>query len=261
LIRPSSAIRSIGVPEVLQEDELDLLDRLNLLYVAFTRPEERLYAAIDGKRKDELSTLLRDLLELAPGTTFEQGQTEPAPPREPTPEVPQLPLLPRVGEEPLALAIRNEAPEEWDPADPDPYRSYGRALHAILARVNTVEDLSTAIALEAPAWGIHGAVLEQLHGKLAALLARPEVLRFYQPGAHVRTEATIIDVNGHTHRPDRISSDDSGTYVLDIKTGEPARHHHEQVSLYVHLLRALGEPNVSGHLLYVRSRTVISVEA
>ena len=49
--------------------------------------------------------------------------------------------------------------------------------------------------------------------------------------------------------------------VLDIKTGRPADSHHKQVANYIHLLRELGLPKVSGHLFYVRNGALTPVDA
>lgn len=261
LVRPDSTLDPLAIPEIEEERELDLLDRMNLLYVALTRPEERLYAAVDGVRKDEISSMVRDHLGLSAGDSVERGSPERAIPRSTTDGRSILLLPAQRGEGSLSLAIRNEAPEQWDPADPDPFRSHGRALHAILARVRTIADLPEALSKEADLWGIQGHEREVLASRMHALLSSPAVAPFFADGLRVRTEASIIDAQGNAHRPDRLTSDDRGTRVLDIKTGMPAEHHHRQVARYVDLLRELGESRVTGHLLYVRDGTVIDLDA
>ena len=67
------------------------------------------------------------------------------------------------------------------------------------------------------------------------------------------------DSRGRTHRPDRITNDGKTTRVLDIKTGAPSEEHHDQVAFYVRMLRELGEPHVTGHLLYVRDGRIAEV--
>jgi CRISPR/Cas system-associated exonuclease Cas4 (RecB family) len=85
--------------------------------------------------------------------------------------------------------------------------------------------------------------------------------RFFAPGIQVRNEATLITRNGDAIRPDRIVMTEAATYVLDIKTGRPNEKHHDQVRGYVNLLKELGMPAVSGHLLYVTTKELIPVDA
>ena len=153
-----------------------------------------------------------------------------------------------------------EAPEQWDPADPDPFRSHGRALHAVLARVRIPSDLEGAIDAEADAWGLKTEERSAMRERLAPLLARSDLRPFFGPDLHVRTEVALIDAKGHAHRPDRITDDGTTTRVLDIKTGARSDDHHRQVGAYLRLLRELGRPAVTGHLLYVAEGSLVEVD-
>ncbi len=260
LVRPGKTLEALGIPELLEETELTQVDQLDLLYVAFTRPEHRLYAGFDGGRKSGAGAAARAILGLAPGDKREYGMRLPAPARKPRKEENTVELaITEFPHAPVPLAIRSEAPPHWDPSDPDPFRSHGNAMHAVLARVHTLSDLPTAMEMEAGAWGLDAPEKKKLHDKLALLLASPELEPFFGQGLHVRTEATLIDSRGRTHRPDRITNDGKTTRVLDIKTGAPSEEHHDQVAFYVRMLRELGEPHVTGHLLYVRDGRIAEV--
>jgi hypothetical protein len=155
--------------------------------------------------------------------------------------------------------VRKDAPEQWDPADPDPFRSYGKAVHAILARVRVASDLPAAIAAEAEAWAFTPDEREDLQRRLAHLLELPAIQPFFAERVRVRNEVTIIDEKGDAHRPDRIVNDGMATRVLDIKTGDRSRDHKDQVLRYADLLRELGEQQVSAYLFYVREGIVEEV--
>ena len=260
LIRPTKTLDELGIPELKEEIDLGRLDLLDLLYVALTRPEQRLYVAFDGSKKSGPGHGTRSVLELAPGERKEYGQRGTAPPRKVVEEAHTRTLAPCGAMARLPLAIRIEAPTEWDPSDPDPLRSHGRALHAVLARVRVASDLDAAIAAEAGAWGLTINERSAMRERLAPLLARSDMLPFFGPDLHVRTEATLIDTQGRAHRPDRISGDGAATRVLDIKTGTRSNDHHRQVGLYARLLRELGQPGVSGHLLYVGDGSLVEVD-
>jgi hypothetical protein len=150
------------------------------------------------------------------------------------------------------LAIRREAPQEWDPADPDPLRRHGSAVHAILARVSTLQDLPHAVEMESAIWGLSPQASAAITEHLGHILAKPALQPFFGAGLEVRTEATLIDAEGHAHRPDRIVRDGDLMRVLDIKTGAVSEKHDEQVRGYMHLLSTVEQRPVEGWLLYVR---------
>ncbi len=259
LVKPAKMLEAIGIPELVAEDELSRLDLMDLFYVALTRPEQRLYLFFDGARKSGIGYDARTVLKLEPGGINEYGGRSPAVPSNARKTNDQVLLSPGLSTGPARITVREEAPENWDPWHPDPARAHGQAMHAILARVRLPEDLPNAIDVEAPVWGIGAAEKTRIHDHLAEMLAKPEVLRFFAPGLSVRTEATLIDRDGRAHRPDRVSTDGVVTRVLDIKTGSPAHHHHDQVATYLRLLREAEGIEVTGHLLYVADAAIVDV--
>lgn len=258
LVKPGKTLEQLGIRELIEENELVRLDHMDLLYVAFTRPEHRLYAGFDGAKKSGVGHDARAVLHLAPGNALEFGTRGPAPVRKSREERGTM-LLSTEQSVPAPLAIRLEAPDEWDPTDPDPFRSHGNATHAILARVNVPADLEAALDVEAGAWGLAPKEKKEMHERLSSLLQKPTMRPFFGQGLRVRTEAPLIDRNGRTHRPDRITSDGAVTRVLDIKTGAASDEHHEQVRRYLRLLTETGETHVTGHLLYVGDGTLVEV--
>lgn len=260
LVKPNKALETLGIRELVEENELGHLDLLDLLYVAFTRPEHRLYAGFEGGRKSGVGADARAVLGLGAGDSKEYGTRGTAPQRKARKDG-KIVITGGVGAfTPVALAIRLEAPEHWDPAEPDPFRAHGKAIHAILARVRVPADLDAAVEAEAGAWGLDPEEREGMRERLSALLTLPELLPFFGPGLRVRTEATLLDKGGRAQRPDRITSDGNVTRVLDIKTGAASEEHHDQVARYMRLLMELGETRVTGHILYINDGALVEVE-
>jgi ATP-dependent exoDNAse (exonuclease V) beta subunit len=258
---------ALGIAELEAEKRMAMLDDLDVLYVACTRPEERLYISVASSGNEVLAKALRDHLQLQPGQTWNKGTRLPhqAVHRLENLEAASFMITTGRASGDRTLAIRKEAPANWDPADPDPFRSHGRAVHAILARVGTAADLPRALAMESAVWSFGPSALMALNDQLSALLAKPGMELFFRDGLEVRTESTLIDADGHAHRPDRVVRDGNVFRVLDIKTGTPAEHHNDQVKGYMALLQAVegvpveGVP-VEGWLLYVRDGELVPVQ-
>lgn len=257
LVQVRKPLSDVGIPELDEETQRKELDALNLLYVAFTRPEQRLYAALPPKGKG-WSEKIRTHLGLAPGERSVSGSPAIAPRKER--EAPlAMELHDHRSRTTDRMALRLDAPQA-EGADPaGAIRLHGVTVHAVLEAYTGNTDLRSAIA---KALG-HGADTPEAVDALTALLGpivnAPHLATFFAPGAQVRTEATLIASDGRTFRPDRIVFDGTAVRVLDIKTGTAAESHHEQVRNYAQLLQEIGHPEVSAHLLYLPSGELVEV--
>ena len=257
IIRPNAELDSIGLPELAEEQELDALDRMNLLYVAFTRAETRLYAGITPKGKTGMAARLREHFGLSPGDARSFGERAPlgVGGKERTANVEVL--APTGASGGWSLAVRSQLRAGDDPLTGDARRRHGTAMHAILAQVRTAEDLPTALRRGAASLGLNTEDLEDLRTRLEALLASDALKPFFGQGLTVFTETTLIDADGRTLRPDRVVCDQQATRVLDLKTGARDERHLEQVRTYADQLARLTEGPVSAHLLYLDEHIIV----
>lgn len=257
IIRPNAELDSIGLPELAEEQELDALDRMNLLYVAFTRAETRLYAGITPKGKNGMAARLRDHFGLEPGAVRQFGERAPlgqggkARPH----DTEEIPTTGASGG--WVLAVRSHLRAEDDPVTGDARRRRGTAMHAILAQVRTAEDLPAVLRRGAASLGLDASDLEDLRTRLEPLLASDALKPFFGRGLTVFTETTLIDTDGRTLRPDRVVCDQRGTRVLDLKTGARDERHLDQVRTYADLLARLTDGPVSAHLLYLDEHIIV----
>lgn len=151
------------------------------------------------------------------------------------------------------VLLRMEAPDEWDPADPDPFRSRGNALHEIVARTATARDLASHIEDAVRQGLVPASEKEPALAKLSRALSSAELAPWFDGKNDVRSEVSLITVDGHTVRPDRLAFTPQGIRVLDLKTGSPRRGHRQQVLNYMNVLREAGETVLDGHLFYLES--------
>lgn len=261
LVASSALLRSAGVEETLTEDSLTLLDHLDLLYVAFTRPAQRLYALVPERSPDPITKALLSHMDVheAGGSLRLGERTGPWHATAAGKSDRFNPHATSHGQVPLTL--RYEAPSEWNPEDPDPWRRMGNAVHAVLSEVGTADQLPAAIAAVKDAGVLSSQEAEILLARLSTMIASPALEPWFGRGLRVRNEATIITANGHALRPDRVVFEDDRARVLDIKTGFPKAEHAEQVRGYMRLLRDLGHAHVEGSLLYISSGELVTVSA
>lgn len=124
-------------------------------------------------------------------------------------------------------------------------RIAGIELHALLSAVHSADDLhddgSPAVSL--------------LRERIAA---HPD---WFAPDQEVHNEMEILAADGSYNRPDRVvRRPDGSILVIDYKFGEPLPSYRRQVRRYMDLLRAMGEKDVRGYLWYVREDKVETVE-
>jgi ATP-dependent exoDNAse (exonuclease V) beta subunit len=220
-------------------------------------PTERLYAFVREKSTDPLDQGLVDFVRArGDGSVFATGTTGRAATNIPVaPKV--LQAAPSAGHhEP---AIRFEAPEAWDPADPDPFRRHGTLVHALMAELRTADDLPDVLSKAVQRGDLDQAEADKLRISMDAMIRAPLVAPFYSGEGATFSEITLIDLDGHSLRPDRVIERDGGWTVLDIKTGAPSDRHHEQVRRYSELLASITGSPVAGILLYLRSGEMIPV--
>ena len=256
LVKCSATLKKIGLKELQEEEELQMLDALDLLYVAFTRPEQRLYVKVPEYGADAITKeLLQFMIENGrDGSLIDGERTGPWKKKD---ERPVIVLNDVSGDvKKFPVTIRHEAPADWDPADPDPFRSHGNVVHALLAEVRSAKDLQQAIEAAIARGDLSPEAGEALDRKLRPLIGSSEFDPWFGEELQVRNEIGIITAGGRTIRPDRVVFGKGVVRVLDIKTGKPADDHEDQVRQYMKHLRELTGSSIEGALFYVQSGTL-----
>ncbi len=252
------------------------LDHLNLLYVAFTRPEDRLYVFAQRPPKVVLKTT-SDLMyqtfsqtqEVATAPkawdrrwdatagVLEIGATQPLAASEDLPDIvtnlPQYRTGKWTQKHVENYLCRFEAEEPWTVQ-----ANYGRLVHRLLAQLTSVDALPMVLASLQEAEGIGQEVVAQLEQQLAALLHHPQVQSWFDTSWEVKHEATILTPSGQVLRPDRVLLQPGKAVVIDFKTGDQHFEHVRQVQAYAALLSAMGYAQVGGYLLYVATGKVVA---
>lgn len=249
---------TLFAPWYEQERRMQLVDNMNVFYVALTRARCCLHIISCDPPKEykqgepkNFSQLLWDfcgqLSESSRGQMYDFARLRHKPSKAGAPlpaEYESIPLGDRLGVS--ADAADFFGPEGVTGMDASVRRS-GIVLHGILAGVRKPEDLPGAVQealLDGRIDSVHAAeALELLKARIAA---HPE---FFGGGGW--NEAAIFDSDGSEYRPDRVVIRGDSALVVDYKFGGHEKRYAAQVRRYMRLCRELGFKDVKGCVWYV----------
>lgn len=251
---------------ILKKEEEDItLDNLNLFYVAYTRPEKRMYIISSvGKRigsnvYDQINKLVinhekfdKENNLLLFGERHKEETTKKESSKDNFIEGPSI----KTWKDNLGLSLdRNALELELTELDE---REYGNAVHYIWAQINSEKDILNAIDTAI----VNGVLPKELKKTvlkdIKACFQLPELQQWYNiPNAEVLNESAIVSETGQSYRPDKIIlTPDKQAIVIDYKTGKQRKSHQKQIREYGQLLRELGF-STSLNLLYMRETEVV----
>ena len=264
------AITQTRYEEQYQEEvNKSMLDMINLLYVVMTRPQERLYILTSPppKKVDEMRSLpaffagflAKEELYQEDQYIYEFGSTtEKRANEESRTEEPRSLTAMLSGDWRSKIRIRLRAPEMWDMENPSGKIEFGNRVHTILASIQHASDVDHAVEQAQLSGLMAGDEKKKIREMAERVVTHPSLERYFSDVVQVRTEPEILEVNGHTSRPDRVVIDGEEAVVIEYKTGKKQDSHKQQLERYGALLVELGYPQVRKILVYLSP--VIEVE-
>jgi ATP-dependent exoDNAse (exonuclease V) beta subunit len=233
-----------------------LIDRLNSLYVAFTRAAAELYVV--GVRRKERYPF--DLLSpYANSCLGQKGQAEvrnnPATSCTPTLHGPAL----------FSVA----APAEAGPLLPGlnvEEKERGELLHKVLSSIDFVDE-GVEAGIDAALRQYGRATAADMRDVILAALVSKDLSEYFtsKPGRTIKTEQEYIDRRGHLVRMDRVVIDEEMVTVIDFKTGVGTgldAINRSQVRNYMRIIKDVYPGrSVQGLIAYLDHRAVERVES
>ncbi|MEI7663115.1 MAG: UvrD-helicase domain-containing protein [Bacteroidota bacterium] len=244
------------------EQEKSMLDLLNLLYVAMTRPEERLYILSKSpsvvKEAPDSWPAFFDFFLKSEGTwnegkvTYEFG-TRVDHQRKGSKEKIDVVVLNNLINSNWRgkINIKLRAPQIWDIDQPVTKPQWGNRLHTMLSWIRTEKDVAAAVGKAALTGLIDNADRETLEKILVSVVLDPRLARYFSEDVVVKTEAEILLPGGSFYRPDRVVFDGDLVTILDYKSGKPMEEHKEQMLKYAGYIAEMGYVNIARILVYL----------
>lgn len=269
-------LSSKNVPEYveqsyLQEYEQILLDQLNLLYVAFTRSEERIYAFTDTKTKSKTNGRYSKLSQLIneglPAISNDLGLQEEEDKiwlgkehKVDRTSTKQDGFVPDELHDFLwfpEISLQDEELQEEEVLSED--QLFGNQLHLLLSKVSTINELDETVDSLKKQDLLDDNFVEEIYSKVQNILELPEYQNMLSQAKEMYSEQDILIDEQRVKRPDKLIKTDSGFIVIDFKTGKPLRKHEQQVRNYCEVLKQMGSNEVEGYLLYTQDLSLQKV--
>lgn len=266
LVDNSSAVEGFGesASAVFNEKKQEeLLDNINVLYVALTRAEEQLYVITQSlkERKDGewpnnmasyfIKYLIHEGVYESENLEYEFGnKTKLSTSSEAADLVKIIPVVKEVLN-PKNIKIAQREALMWGTHQQEAI-SYGNIVHEILAFVKDKSDIDLAVtkAIE------NGLItIEQREAVLKTLLEivnHPELSICFDGENHILNEQTIVQKEGKILKPDRIVlTKDKKAFLLDYKTGAVNSKYKLQIQEYQDAVEDLGYKVLKKALVYI----------
>lgn len=287
------SLRQMGIAyaEMAAEEEwLQQIDNINLLYVAFTRPKHSLSMVAQSPSKADLlkeipskvSAIVYNHLisvenctmsaesETSGDTTVVLGMPTPKKQDAKAEETILNPFLQRAetlqvknksnfGFEGIDYALSKAANDYFDKLNQEKENAgakWGKLLHGVLSRIKTEADLPRALS------GLNVDDAQAVKPIIESMLSDVKEKHWFDGTFRVMNERSIADssaAEGETvKRPDRVMIRDNKAIVVDykfIKSADSLSRYHDQIKEYGRRLRTMGFGEVELYLWAVESES------
>jgi very-short-patch-repair endonuclease len=266
LIDNSSAVEGFGDDAssvYSQKKQEELLDNINVLYVALTRAEEQLYVISNRNltskgevKKNDMSAFFINYLiskgEFAEDRLeYEFGNTTKLSPE--NPKTSALKTIPLVTEilNPKSIKIAKREALMWG-TQQQAAIEYGNVIHEILSFVKTKKDLELAITKSIESGLITVNQKEIVSKTIQEIINHKELESYFLEGNEVLNEQTIIQKEGKSIKPDRmVLTKDKEVFLLDYKTGSHDPKYELQLANYQDAIELMGFKVTKKALIYI----------
>ena len=241
----------------------EILDTINVLYVALTRAEEQLHIISSYKitTKGEISTsktlasyFINFLSQKANFSIEQKEYTFGNPKRQSQPK-----LFDKNKAEIQAvnnaldfssIKIAKKEALMWGTLQQDAIE-FGNIIHQILSYITTKYDLQPALTKSLDEGLIQQSQKSIFEEKIKQIINHPELEAFFNPNYTVFTEHNIISPNEINLKPDRLAIHNSEAFLIDYKTGAQDEKHKNQIENYVRVIEKMNLKVTKKVLLYI----------
>jgi ATP-dependent exoDNAse (exonuclease V) beta subunit len=266
LIDNSSAVESYGsaAAEVYnQKKQEELLDNINVLYVALTRAEEQLYiiSSVNLSRngdfpKNNMSSFFTNYINSE--GLFQENQLNyhfgnEAKLSISMQHVDTSKVIPMVDKilDPKNIKIAQRESLMWGTHQQEAIE-YGNVIHEILSFIKINDDIELAVAKAIENGLITFIQKDTVNTTICEIVNHPELVQFFEEGNEILNEQTIIQKEGGIIKPDRmVLTNNNEVLLLDYKTGVHQAKYKQQLDNYQKAIELMGYKVLKKALIYI----------
>lgn len=266
LVDNSSKVIGFGAEaqKVYEEKrEEELLDNINILYVALTRAEEQLYVissmnvnAKDEPEKNNMSTFFIGYLKEkgmfdSQKFVYEWGSEKRfSDKKENIATIKKIPVLKgRFSAQNIKIAQRESM--MWGTHRQEAI-AFGNILHEVLSYIKDFEDVEKAVSKSLESGLITVTQEEIVRNYINKIISHPDLAEFFSKNNRVLNEQTIIKKDMPLLKPDRIViNTQNEVLLLDYKTGAANAGHKKQLEIYESAILSMGYKVRKKMLVYI----------
>ncbi|WP_299699704.1 exodeoxyribonuclease V subunit beta [uncultured Pontibacter sp.] len=253
------------------EIEKTFIENLNMLYVALTRPIDRLYLiangkdltddkkasrALDGSAKNVSHLLYRYLVhkelwqpeqlcyQVYAGADTKQGESD----RE-LGTVYTLDFL-QTTDWAQRLQLKQHANNVFDFETQTVQRTQNKKLHYALSRIITADQLDTVLRQMVYQGIISEREKPNLKKSLEEVLNHPKLKHYFSNKVIVEHEKELLDARAYLYKPDRVVFDSGQVVLIEFKLPPPLPEHRNKLDHYAVRFKQLGHEKVKCLLYY-----------
>ena len=249
-----------------QKSQEELLDNINVLYVALTRAEEQLYIISqylkpkkDGEYPNNMASFF--IKYLMHEHVFEEEKLEyefGTPIKLSTEKIhvnttKTIPFVSKILD-PKNIKIAQREALMWGTHQQEAIE-YGNVVHEILSFVKTKSDIDLAITKAIESGLINYNQKDLVFQTIQEIVNHTELSVCFTEGNEILNEQTIIQKQGKTIKPDRmVLTRNKEVFLLDYKTGTHNPKYELQLDNYQNAIELMGYKVVKKALVYVGAK-------
>lgn len=251
-----------------------VVDNLNLLYVAMTRPRQQLYIRLQEQEKSDkkksnstpgkfnkpitntLDLFLLSHPDMTHGKISKGTKPIKTVPSSVESQSQNVPLqVYNIRQKPLSLHLR----PSFDGSENESV-GQGLIIHNMLEGLKYHSEIQIAISKAVLAGDIRNQDREEWSAKLRGIVEFDPVKNFFDESWKVYNEKSIMVHGGGEFRPDRVQENGKKYVIIDYKSGVPKPEHHRQLKNYKTILKDMVALPVRAYIYYLFTPELVEVE-
>ncbi|MCR9228221.1 MAG: UvrD-helicase domain-containing protein [Flavobacteriaceae bacterium] len=234
----------------VEEEQKTLLDSMNVLYVALTRPIKGLFVITESPKKNMGSikgaSSYSELFQIyvqqknipenergvyTLGTFPSKGMVETS--SESAENHIRYVTRPK---DDAGFTISTKSGRLWDDQRREAI-AMGNVIHFALSQIETATDVDAVLERLEIEGHFPQEAADDIKQKIMSVVNHPKLKDLFLDGLDILNETEILTTDGLLLRPDRIVISGDKATIIDYKTGKPSPSHKEQIANYADILR------------------------